>query len=498
VPASLRFLAATLATSAAIVLPMAGQATAATAAPLRPMAPASPAAVAGLTGRPIVLQNNAEFSGYDMGVDAAGTAFVGWIGDSGSGRKVHLCTLPPGATSCRGGIQTISPPGPLGPSSAASLRVLVTPGGQVTLVFFHDTVASENGPNGSEITIATSRAGGPLSAAHDVATGPSFGTMLDAELGPNGSIWVVSEPSSGSILQLRPGLTSPAVTLHTPYGVQVAKLAFTGSTAVLAIQKDGAITVPVSFASERGGHWSGFRALARTWTSDANLGLVKTSAGIRLLASVSNADYFPVVSQWTGTGFTRPTQTGDHNNCSPSSHDPVADASGRMADVSEECTDVAIANLTDTLHAAVVRFNTHGTFAGGIPQLVTTPRGRGWVAWSIESTISNKLLVAPLLLPGRVVIRTARAGQDRVTLHGPASCLPPVNVGIGVSGSPARGGRVIRKVLRLNGRALGSTTLRGGTLVAGRRYTLTGSVTFSGGSRRTVTAQLTFRSCPGS
>jgi hypothetical protein len=462
------------------------------------MAPASPAASAGLTGRPITLQNNAEFSGYDVGVDAAGTAFVGWIGDSGGGRKIHLCTLPRGARSCRGGIQTITPPGEFGPSTSSGLRVLVTPGGLVTLVFFHDTVASENGPNGSEIAIATSQAGGPLSAAHDAATGPSFGELLDAELGPNGTIWAVSTRSGVNVLQVRPGLGSPSVNVTAPYQVTIAKLAFSGSTGVLAIQKDGAITIPVSFASERGGHWSGFRALARTWTSDANLGLVKTSAGIRLLASVSNADYFPVVSRWNGSGFTRPTQTGDHNNCHPSSHDPVADSSGRMADVSEECSDVAIANLTDTLHAAVFRFDTHGTFAGGIPQLATTPRGRAWVAWSIESTVSNKLLVAPLLLPGRIVIRTARSGRDRVTLRGPASCLPPVNLTIGVSGSPARGSRVIRKVLRLNGRALGSTTLRGGTLVAGRRYTLTGSVTFAGsGSRRTVTARVTFRSCPG-
>ena len=495
--AQLRILAATVAAGAAIALPAAGLAPAAAAAAMKAPASARTASAGqpGLAGSPITLQNNAEFSGYDVGIDAAGTAYVGWIGNANSaGRKVHLCTLPRGATSCRGGIQVIDS---LGDSSAASLRVLVTPGGTVTLVWFHDTVASENGPNGSEIAIATSQSGGPLSSPRDVATGPSFGLMLDAELGPNNSIWVVTEPSSGSKVQLRPGLTSSPVTLTTPYGVQFAQLAFTGSTAVMAIQKNGAITTPVSYASDRGGHWSGFRALAHTWTSDANLGLTNTSSGIRLLASVDNANYNPVVSRWTASGFSRPTLTGDRNNCSPNSHDPVADSSGRMADVSRECDDVAIANLTDTAHAAVVRFNIHGTFAGGNPQIATTPRGRAWVAWSLESNVADKLLVAPVLLPGRIVTATARSGRNRVTLSGPASCLPPVNLTIGVKGSPAPHGRVIRKTLTLNGRAQ-STTLRGGSLTAGARYTLRGSVTFSGGSRRTVTAQLTFRSCPGS
>ena len=82
-------------------------------------------------------------------------------------------------------------------------------------------------------------------------------------------------------------------------------------------------------------------------------------------------------------------------------------------------------------------------------------------------------------------------------MTGVQTCALPIYLTIGVKGSPAPHGRVIRKTLTLNGRAQ-STTLRGGSLTAGARYTLRGSVTFSGGSRRTVTAQLTFRSCPGS
>jgi hypothetical protein len=495
-PASFRMLSATLATGVASVLSVTGAASAASAT-ASATASASATTAASLTAGPITLANNVTLSGYDAATDGSGRAYIGWIGDSGSGREVHLCTLPRGATSCLGGVRTVSPGGGFSSSSDAVLRVLVTPAGKVTLVWFHDTVASENGPQGSEIAIATSQSGGPLSGPQDVATAPSFGSMLDATFGPGGSIWVVTEPSSGNSVQVRPGLTASPVKVSTPYGVESARLAFSGSMAVLAIKKDGAITVPVSYATDRGGSWSGFRQLARTWTSDAEFGMARTPSGIRLIATVNNANYFPVVSRWTASGFSRPTLTGDRNNCTPSSHDTTSDASGRLADVSAECGDLAIANLTDTAHAAVTRFNVHGTFAGGQPQLTTTPRGRAWVVWSIESSVSDKLLVAPILLPGRVVTASRASGGNRVTLHGPASCLPPVNVTVGVKGSPARHWRVTGHALRLGGRTLRSATLRGASLVAGRTYTLTGTVSFAnGGSRRTVTAQLRFRSCP--
>jgi hypothetical protein len=506
VPAHLRRLtqaaacAAVLAATAATALP-------ASAAPARPergagtaaAAPtagaARPGATAGQAGPAITLANNVDLAeGYDTATSSAGTTYIAWIGNiKQAGRKIYLCVLPRGKTSCAGGVKSTDS---LGDSSAQGLRVLLAPGGAATLVWFHDTTAAESGPDGDEIATATAGPGGSLSAAADVATGPSFGNMLTAARAPDGSVWVVTEPSSGSSVQVRPGLGQPAVTVHTPYGVQDAGLAFSGSTAVLAIQKNGAITVPVSYAHESGGTWSGFRALARTWTSDADLGLVRTTRGIRLLASVGNADYWPVVSRWTGSSFAKPQLTGDRNNCSPGSHDPVADASGRLADVSEECSELAVANLSDTLHAAVVRFRNGGTFAGGIPQITTTPRGRGWVVWSIESSVSDRLLAAPILLPGRLRTVTKVTHGDRVRLTGPASCLPPVTVHVGVTGSPAAHWRVVSRSIRLGGTALGRT-LSGGALAAGKSYTLTGRVVFGDGSaRRTVTAALAFRTCP--
>jgi hypothetical protein len=497
VPVLIRSLAATAAAGAAAALSLVTVGAAvAQASPAAAAAQASPAVGPGLTHKPIILFTTPQLDSYDVATDAAGAAFIGWISEEGPARQIHFCTIRAGASSCAGGVQTIDS---LGDSSASGLRVLATASGNVTLVWFHDTTASGSGPEGAEIATATSANGGTLSAATDVAPAPSFGYLDDAEFGPGGAIWTLAETSNQETLQIRAGLGAALTSKGTPYEVSTAKLAFSGSTAVIAIQRGGYITQPVSYAfSKGGGSWSSFRKLNHTWTGAANLGLTGTRSGIRLLASEDDAGYSPVVSRWTGSSFSRPALTGDRNSCAPDSHDPVSDASGRMADVSEECSDLAVANLPDTTHAAVVRFGAGGTFAAGIPQLATTPRGRAWVVWSIQSGTTHKLLVAPVLLPGRDVTVRKSAGRNRVTLTGPASCLPAVTVGVKVTGSAAAHWRVLRRALHLGGTSLGSK-LNGGTLTAGHLYTLAGSVTFAdGGARRTVTAKLKFRSCPNS
>jgi hypothetical protein len=463
-------------------------------------APAAAAAKPGLTGTPIVLDNNVEFSGYDIGTDASGTAYIGWISDKNSaGRKVHLCTLPPGARKCKGGIQTIDS---LGDSTAEGLKVLVDPtSGEVSLVWFHDTTASEMGPQGGEIAVATSPAGGPLSPGLDEGSAPSFGSLLDARLGPGNQIWTVAAPPAGQTgLQVRTDLENPGnlvTVLKTPYQVEAARLRFHGNDTVIAIQKDGAITVPIDYASLKNGHWTSFAKLAHTWTKDSDLGLVGTSSGIRLITSVDNADYYPVVWNWNGSTFVNPAPTGDHNNCSPDSHDLVSDGSGRVADVSRECEDLAITNLPDTRHATVVRYDVHGTFAGGDPVLTTTARGKGWVAWSIESTNGNKLLVAPIALPGRIVTAAKTVKRNHVVLSGPQSCLPPVDIAVGVKAQPAKHWHVVSKVIRVGSTVVHSALLNGAALTASKSYTLSGTVKFAnGGSHETVTASLKFTSCP--
>lgn len=490
--ASLRIgaLIASLAAAASLSLP--GAASAASA-----VSPA-PAVQPGRTASPLVLGSKVQLDGYDAATGPSGTSYIGWISaQKNKPRKVHLCTLPPGASRCKGGVQTISS---LGGSSAAGLRVLVSATGEVTLVWFHDTAASTMGPQGAEIATATSDGVSPLSPGFDEGSAPSFGSLLDARLGPGDKVWAVSAPPAGTTgLQIRDDLNTPGnllTALPTAYAVGAARLRFSGSTAVLAIQKLGATTTPVSYASNPGGSWSAFKELSRTWTGNAELGLAGTTSGIRLVTSVNNTRFYPADWSWNGHSFDRPTLTGDRTHCPPASHDLVADDSGRAADVSRECGQVAIANLPDTRHAAVVRFPAGGTFAGGDPQLTTTPRGKGWVVWSIGSTTQDKLLAAPIVLPGRDVTNGKKARGNRAVVTGPQSCLPPASIPVGIAGKPAPNWTVVSKSLRLGTSALTSAMLNGAALQPGHLYRLTGTVRFASGSAHvTVSVSVSFRSC---
>jgi hypothetical protein len=496
--ASLRLIT-TAAAAAAAILPLsaAGQALAAPAA-----RPAHPAAAPGPDGATITLDHGVELAdGYDAATDASGRTYVGWISakvGGSAGRQVHLCTLPPGARSCKGGVDTISFPDGMASSSADALHVFTTPGGKVTLIWMHTTVASENGPQGDEIATATSQAGGPLSAATDQATGPSFGTMLDAAVAPNGQIWVLSERSGMKRLQVRPGLGNPAANLKTPYFIGAARIRFNHGTPVIVIQKDGAISAPVAYTSFGNGKFAAFHFVKHTWTAASDIGLVGSSSGVRLITSVGNASYFPETWSWTGNGFGHPVVNGDNANCAPSSHDLVSDASGRVADITNECGFVVIENAADTRHFSLAKFPEHATAAGGDYQITTTRRGKGWAIWSVETPSSgDKLFATPIALPGTLVTASKTVRGNRVTVTGPATCLPPVDVKVGVKGKPAKNWHVTASTLRLGHKVLHSTTLNGGALKPGGTYTLSGTVKFAnGGSHAIVSAQLKFRSCP--
>jgi hypothetical protein len=450
----------------------------------------------GLAGATITIGKSLDMTGgaYDIATDHSGTAYLGWIsvdpGEAAAGRVVHLCVLPAGASTCQGGIAKTQS---LDVSSAGNLRVLAVPGGPVTFVWF------DQGSGTGEITESTVT-GDTLSAATQPATAPSNGELLDAEVGPNDQIWTVSAGSEAvDNIQVRPGFSNPAVTVHTPYGVDLANLAFAGATPIIAMHDAGQITHPVGYTYLSHGSWTKVANVAHTWTSDANIGLVSTKSGVRLIASESNADYHPVIAKWTGHGFSKPALTGDKNNASPSSHDLVADASGRAADVAIEINQIAVSNLADTTHAAIVRFPTRGTTAGSNPQLATNPRGDAWVAWSIEtnnSAQSDTLFVSRLLLPGLHHSVSHRGAHGRITIAGPASCLPDDTISVGVSGHPAHGWRVTKRGLSLGGKTVHSS-LNGGSLKPGKSYALKGSVTFtSGGSHETVKATVKFRACP--
>jgi hypothetical protein len=430
---------------------------------------------------------------YDVATNAAGTAYIGWISSTSTDtdRKVHLCTLPLAATSCEGGIQTIAS---LGISSASGLQVMVDGSDTVHLVWFHDTAQSINGPNNAAIAQATAVHGQNLTAATDITNAPSFGSLLDAKLGPGG-IWTVAY-AGVSTQQVQVWHSATGVeTVPTPFSVGYAQLAFTGSTAVLAVEKYGAISTPPSTAARSGtGTWGGFHAVPGTWATGSNAALASTRYGLRIVTGVNNASYRPVVSAWNGSAFGTPVLTPDTNGCGVKTHDGWTDPSGRLLDVSWECSQVTVTNYPDAMHPAIFRFNGGGT-PGHAPQIGSGTRGIGTVVWSLSQSTGETLRVARVRLPDSTlaVAKAARAG--RVTVTGPRTCLPPVDVAISWRHRPRRHWKFKSGSLRLDGVRVGSL-LDGATLTPGQVHTLVGKARFArGGKRRTVKATLGFRTC---
>jgi hypothetical protein len=450
----------------------------------------------GLAGNPILLANKVSFDGdqraYSLAADKSGKTYIAWLSSAANetaGRQIHFCTLLLHASSCKGGIQTLTP---IDPPTSAGIRLLVTPGGAVTIVWYHTSAS------GGEIAEATSQSGGPLSAEHDVASAPINGYLLDAELGPGGTVWTVAEPTTGAPLQVRAGFSSPPTTVHTPYDVGYAQLAFAGSTPILAITKDAAVTQPAAFAYRRGGSWTSFKNVAGTGTAGQNVGLVRTTSGVRMITDIGDAGYTPVVAKWNGHGFSHRIPTGD--TCVLGSHDAATDVSGRLVDVSSECDKIAVSNFGTGGKAAIIRFAPHGLEAGGEPQIATVPRGYAWVAWSTELGSSgvdgDNLKVVLVRLAGVHHTVSHRGRHGTVTVTGPASCLPADSITVSVKGHANHGWRVVSHKLVLGHRRVDSS-LNGAALTSGKRYALKGTVVFSSGSsREKVSATVKFRACP--
>jgi hypothetical protein len=456
---------------------------------------AAASAKPGLVGGRIMLQDQAEFAGWDVAYDASGTAYIGWIssaGTSNNSRQVHLCTVPAGASSCAGGIQTIAS---LEPSTAAGLQVLVTPSGTATLVWSHEVPVPVYQGRDARISEATSQSGGPLSAPVDVADAPSYSTLYDAVAGPGGAIWTVMAEGAGtSNFELREGVTNAPITVATPYAPGSVQIAFQGSKPVVAIQEDGRITEPAAAATASGAGIGAFTNVAKTWTAGANIGLVGTKSGVRLIASIDDASYVPVVSKWTGSGFSARKPIGDHNSCAPSSHDLGTDASGRVVDISNECGLLAVDNLANTTSAGIVRFSAGGTNAAGPAQIASTPRGHAIAVWAVESAtnVANRLYFARVLLPGL----DTSASKSGVIVRGPVSCQPGSTIAVSVKGSRA-GWKVASASLTFGGKKLAAkATIDGSKLKGGKVYALTGRVVFTkGGASSVGTDTLKFRSC---
>jgi hypothetical protein len=469
---------------------------AASAVPARPAAHHPP----GVIGSAITLDNHVQLDGFDEATDSHGNAYIGWIANSSqanaASRTIYLCTLHPGSSTCAGGIQHTAS---LGISSAASLKVIVTKSGQVTLVWFHDDNASENGPNGSSIAESTSDRGGPLSPATDVVTNaPSFGFMLDAERGPDGKIWTITYADLTGPLQLRDGFTPTATHLTPPWPVSFAQLAFAKGKPIMTVEKDGSISPGPSYASASGSHWSSFKPVAKTWTVGTNAALTATGHGVRLITGVNNASYRPVISKWTGNGFSHRKLTADHNPCAPSGHDAYSDGSGRLVEVTNECSKIAVSDYPDDSHNVVLRFSGKGLVNAQTPQIASTSRGTAFVAWSVEAGSTGDLLrVVRFRLPDRTTHRSKHGSPGKVTVFGPVSCLPAVATPVRVKAHHASGWTVSSTSLRLGHNKLHKHSLDGSKLKPGKTYKLHGSAVFHHGSRHEkLTATLKFRSCP--
>jgi hypothetical protein len=451
----------------------------------------------GLVGSKVLLQAHASLSGADAATDAAGNTYIAWLGDStldgDANRTVYLCTLPAGAGACQGGVQSTPS---LGISSAAGLRLLVTPAGLATLVWSIDAPVATYAGRDERIATATSQSGGTLSAATIVADAPSQSTLYDAELAPDGSLWtVIGNGAEAQSIEVREGVQNAPITVATPYLASFGYLAFQGTTPVILIQRDGAITIAPEYTHGVGSGFSAWSALGTTWTAAANVGLVATKTGVRAITSVGNADYSPVVAKYSAGTFGKATLTGDTNSCAPGTHDLSSDASGRLVDVSIECSQLAIADLPNTSTAGIFRFNVTGTFAGITPQIATTPRGHGVVVWSVEGKQSqdgDSLYFNRILLAGR----DTSVSKSGVTVTGPTSCQPASTIAVSVKGGKA-GWKVASASLTLGGKKLAArSTVDGSKLTAGKVYALIGKVVFTKGkATSTGTATLKFRSC---
>ena len=211
---------------------LAAAALAATALNLVPAASAAAGAKPGPAGPALVLESDAEFSGYDVAVDGNGDGLrrLDLHTTTNVLRRVHLCVLPPGATACAGGVKTILPlGGAAGESSASGLQVVTAPGAGATLVWFHDTPDSINQPYGGQLATAVAGPDGSLSAATDRVAAPSFGSLKTATVSPSGQLWAVAQASTATPNQLYvyTDFAAPAP-VTAPFFVNEARLAFSG------------------------------------------------------------------------------------------------------------------------------------------------------------------------------------------------------------------------------------------------------------------------------
>lgn len=463
---------------------------------LAAIAPVGAHASGGPVGGRVHLQSNIALSGYDAATTKDGTTYVGWIASSYNNtvlRQVHLCVLHPGSGSCVGGVQTTPS---LAPSAAQDMHVVVA-GGQVELVW--DAQAAPSSGDFSGIFGVAHVTNGHLGAATAVSGAPTYPTMTSVVVTKSGDVSaaVIGNSSNDNKVYYYKTLSSAPKTLTRPYFVGNAQLADNGHQTVLTTSQYGSLSgkVSMTYKSSSSTSWRSFKNVGHSYTG-GNIERLYTAHGKIGMLSMSDKDlYTPYLYRWNGKTFGHPTTTGDHQEVS--SFDSTTDASGRLASVSTEVGSLAVSNFGGGTRAAEFRLKVKQTFAGGRAQLTTSPSGRGWLIYSIQTDNSTgDLLYAQKIRLGaltRTVHQHGKAGT--LSLTGPASCLPMTSVHTKVTGKPARHWKVVSRSLRLGSKKVGSS-INGAKLKPHHHYTLKGSVSFrNGGQHTTLSKKLSFTTC---
>jgi hypothetical protein len=464
---------------------------------LAAVVPVGAHAAGGPVGKSITIKSGVALDGYDAATTKDGTTYVGWIGDDTSNpnlRMLHLCVLKLSSKSCVGGVQTASA---LGSASAQNVKVVVT-GGQVELVWIAQVAPDSGEFSGVFGTNTVSH--GTLGASVAVPGAPTLGSLTSAIAHKGGGVSLAAVGEVGTLDQRAyyyPTVSATPKTLKRPYFIGNAQLADNGKQTVLTTTAYGSLSGKVAVASKSssGTKWSRFKNVANSYTAGGLERLVTAGGHIRMVGVSAKAIYTPDTWTWKGTSFGKAKPSGDHDDVF--SLDTATDGSGRLVSVGTESGGLAVSNFGTGSHAARFLFKVGQTLAGGPAQISTSTSGRGFIVWGIEKTgLSGQILKAQAITLSaltRTVHKNGRAG--RVSLTGPARCLPATKVHVGVSGKPARGWKVASRTIHLGSKKVGGS-LNGAKLKADHSYTLKGTVVFSrGGARSGVTARLRFKTC---
>ena len=105
--------------------------------------------------------------------------------------------------------------------------------------------------------------------------------------------------------------------------------------------------------------------------------------------------------------------------------------------------------------------------------------------------------MAPVRLPALIVDKSDSSRGGKVTVEGPADCLPVVTAEAKVRANPAKGWRVVSSRLMVDGKDEGRSTLvHGEKAKSGEKFKLTGVAVFAKGSARSTASQtLKFSAC---